>query len=327
MKKALKILLVLVGAFLLINSRDKFRQLILGRTAQAGGDLTVEWGVPSGQPIFNVLNFLPGDKAEKEITIVNNTAIVQPIAVRGIKTAEIGNLPTVLDFTISTNGTDLYGGTAGGKTLAQFFNDSASPDGLFLFNLNPAGSKKVKFSVKFSESADNEFQETSVIFDLIIGISSPVPEQCRYLRFDKIIYGTSHRDFLHGTNSNDLIFGGGGNDWIGGSNGRDCLVGGPGNDVINGSNGNDVILGEAGNDVIDGSNGDDRIFGGEGNDWIGGGNGNDYVEGNEGNDNLRGGNGNDILLGGLGDDIAWGELGNDRCEAEKRYSCEYSFTP
>lgn len=340
MKKTLKISLILLGAFLLISSRDKFRSQILGRNASAVGDLTIDWGVPSGQPLFNIINFLPGEKAEKEIIILNNTSVVQPIGVRGIKTAEIGDLPTVLDFTVSTNGTDLYGGTAGNKTLFQFFNDSAGPDGLFLFNLNPAESKKVKFSVKFLESAGNEFQKTSVIFDLVVGVSSLIPEECRYLRFDKIFYGTSRRDILRGTNGNDLIFGYEGNDIINGSNGNDCLVGGLGNDRIDGSNGDDVLLGNegndyldggngddliiagGGNDLIDGSNGNDRIFGDSGNDRINAGNGDDYVEGGQGNDTLQGENGNDTLLGGADNDRANGGLGNDLCEAEIKTKCE-----
>lgn len=283
--------------------------------AQANGGLTIDWGVPVGQPLFNVPNFLPGDKAEKEITIVNETAVVQPIGVRGIKTTEIGALPTVLDFTISTNSTDLYGGTAGVKTLTQFFNDSLSPDGLFLFNLNPSESKKVKFLVKFSESAGNEFQKTSVIFDLVIGASSSVPEipqECRHLRFDKIIYGTSGKDNLRGTNGNDLIYGLEGNDDINGSNGDDCLIGGPGKDSINGSNGNDIILGGEGDDKIDGSNGNDLIMGGEGDDVINGSNGEDRIFGNEGNDKIYGGNGNDYIEAGSGNDFVDGGNSDDK---------------
>ncbi len=344
MKKIFKVILIFTGVFLLVISKDSFRYQILGRKASAAGGLTVDWGVPAGQPLFDVLNFLPGDEEQREITIENGTDSVQSVGVRSLKTSEIGALADVLEMTISQNGVDLYGGSLGVKTLSQFFNDSAGPDGLFLFNLNPAESRKVKFSVKFLESAGNEFQQTSVVFDLVIGASPSIPEipqECRHLRFDKIIYGTSRRDILHGTNGNDLIFGLEGNDEIEGSNGNDCLVGGDGNDRIYGSNGNDVILGGlgndyldasngsdlvkggAGNDEIEGSNGEDRIFGEEGNDEINAGNGNDYVEGGGGEDTMRGGNGNDILLGGSEYDIARGDLGNDRCEAEKKYKCEY----
>ena len=314
---------------MLVLSKDDLRNQILGRKASAVGGLTVEWGVPADQPLFNVPNFLPGDKEEREITIENGTDLVKSIGVRGLKTSEIGALADVLEITISQNGTDLYGGSLGVKTLAQFFTDSAGPDGLFLFDLNqnpPENSRKVKFSVKFLTSAGNEFQQTSVVFDLVIGAFSSAPEipqECLRLRFDKIIYGTSGNDRLRGTNGNQLIFGLGGNDRVEGSNGNDCLVGGDGNDRIFGSNGNDVILGNEGNDYLDGSNGNDRIFAGSGNDRIDASNGNDYVEGNDGDDRLYGGNSNDELIGGDGSDYANGGLNRDRCEAEKKYKCEY----
>jgi len=324
MKKTLKILLILVGAFLLINSRDKFRQLILGRTAQAVGDLIIDWGVPAGQPIFMVDNFMPGDTETRQVSIFNGASSVKPVAIVGTKTEELANLANVLEIIISQNSTDLYGGSLGTKTLTQFFQESTIPNAIFLFNLNPGESKKINFTVKFQEGAGNSFQKAKVVFDIIIGLYYQIPEECQWIKFSRPpIFGTEKNDVLRGGNGNDLIFGFAGNDRISGSNGDDCLVGGLGIDRIDGSNGNDVILGEAGNDVIDASNGDDRIFGGEGNDRVDASNGNDYVEGNEGDDTLRGGNGNDILLGGLGDDTARGNLGNDRCEAETKYNCEH----
>lgn len=311
-------------------------------TAQAVGDLNINWGVLDGQPIFSVGNFMPGDTEERTVTIFNGALSSKPIAVVGVETEEIKDLADVLEITVSQNGNDLYGGDLGTKTLAQFFQESTIPNAIFLFNINPGESKQLKFKVKFQEGADNSYQGAKVIFNIIIGLYYQVPEECKDIRFSRPpIFGTRRNDVLRGGNGNDLIFGFEGNDRIEGSNGDDCLVGGEGNDRIFASNGNDVILGNEGNDYLDGSNGDDlikggagndtiegsngndRIFGGEGFDIINGGNGNDYVEGNEGNDFLRGGIGNDILLGGLGNDFIWGELGRDRCEAEIKLSCEF----
>ena len=323
MKKALKILLVLVGVFLLISSRNEFRQQILGRTTQAVGDLTINWGVPAGQPIFMVENFLPGETEERIVTIFNGALSTKPIAVVGTKTEELKDLANVLEITVSQNGNDLYGGDLGTKPLAQFFQESTIPNAIFLFNIDPGTSKQVKFKVKFKEDAGNTYQGAKVVFDIIIGLYYQVPEECKDINFTRPpIFGTAGNNILRGTNGNDLIFGFGGSDIISGSNGNDCLVGGAGNDGIFGSNGDDVILGGEGNDYLDGSNGNDRIFGGEGNDVVDASNGNDYVEGNEGNDSLAGGNGNDILLGGPGNDVARGDLGSDHCEAELRLTCE-----
>lgn len=326
---------------MLISSRDKFRQQILGRTAQAIGDLTIDWGVPAGQPIFMVNNFMPGETVERSVTILNGASSGRPVGIVGVKTEELKDLANVLEITISQNGTDLYGGSLGTKTLAQFFQESTIPNAIFLFNLNPGKSKKINFKVKFQEGAGNSYQKAKVVFDILIGLYYQVPEECKDIKFSRPpIFGTQRNDILRGANGNDLIFGFEGNDRIEGSNGNDCLVGGAGNDRIFGSNGNDVILGNegkdyldggngndlikggVGDDTIDGSNGNDIIFGEEGNDRIGAGNGNDYVEGNEGDDDLRGGNGSDILLGGPGNDVARGDLGVDRCEAERKYNCE-----
>ena len=293
-------------------------------TAQAVGDLTINWGVPSGTPIFQVENFLPGETEERIVTIFNGALSTKPIAVVGTKTEELKDLANVLEITISQNGTDLYGGSLGTKTLAQFFQESTIPNAIFLFNIDPGTSKQLKFKVKFQEGADNSYQGAKVIFNIIMGLYYQVPEECKDIKFSRPpIFGTAGNNILRGTNGNDLIFGFGGSDIIFGSNGNDCLVGGAGNDGIFGSNGDDVILGGEGNDYLDGSNGNDRIFSGEGNDVVDASNGNDYVEGNGGNDNLRGRNGNDILLGGLGNDVARGDLGSDRCEAELRLTCEF----
>ena len=292
-------------------------------TAQAVGDLTIDWGVPAGQPIFMVENFLPGETEERMVTIFNGALSTKPIAVVGAETEELKDLADVLEITIFQNGTDLYGGDLGTKTLAQFFQESTIPNAIFLFNIDPGTSKQVKFKVKFKEDAGNTYQGAKVVFDIIIGLYYQVPEECKDINFTRPpIFGTAGNNILRGTNGNDLIFGFGGSDIISGSNGNDCLVGGAGNDGIFGSNGDDVILGGEGNDYLDGSNGNDRIFGGEGNDVVDASNGNDYVEGNEGNDSLAGGNGNDILLGGPGNDVARGDLGSDHCEAELRLTCE-----
>lgn len=330
------LLLIVAGLVSLSGGFNSFRLRFKNSTARAVGDLEIDWGVPSGSPIFVINNLLPGDTEIRQVKITNNAAVLRPVSIRGVKTSETGNLSTVLDFFISENGTELYA-----KTLNQFITESAGINGIPLFTLNPGATKTINFKATFKESADNQFQNTSIVFDLIIGIAAEIPQECRSIQFiGQPIFGTSGNDNLKGTNGNDLIFGFEGNDKINGGNGDDCIVGGPGNDRLDGSNGNDVIFGNEGddkinggngddlifagpgNDVVDGSNGNDKIYSGEGDDNSDGGNGNDYIEGNEGNDTLRGRNGDDILLGGEGTDIARGDLGKDTCEAETKIKCE-----
>ncbi|MDP3987987.1 MAG: calcium-binding protein [Candidatus Levybacteria bacterium] len=340
MKKKLLSIIIL---FLIIGSAIKFGGLEFFKpsTARAVGDLNVNWGVPDGQPIFTVNNFLPGDSEARTVQIINGAGLVRPVGVKGKRVTELKDLADVLDFRISEGGTDLYGGTTGAKTLADFFNESEGIDGIELFSVNPGQTRTINFTVKFPESSGNDFQNANIVFDIIIGIAVEVPQECRNIHFSgNPIFGTQGRDVIRGTNGNDLIFAFEGDDVVNGSNGDDCVVGGPGNDTINnsngndvifgnegndrlnGSNGNDIILGGSGNDTIKGSNGNDQINGNEGNDDVDGSNGNDVILGNEGNDTLRGGNGNDTLLGGLGNDSARGDLGTDTCEAESKTTCE-----
>lgn len=329
-------------------------------TAYAAGDLTIDWGVTTGFPIFTVTGMMPGDVESRPVIVTNNASVTRPVGVRGIPTNDLDGMSQVIDFVISENGTDLYGGTTGAKTLAQFFTDSVGPDGLFLSNLAASSTTTYTFTATFDINANDTYQGAMVIFDLQIGISIHIPEECvnAGIVIENIIFGTVNNDNITGTNDNDLIFGLEGRDKINGSNGDDCIVGGEGNDKLNGSNGRDVVLGQEGDDVVDGSNGVDLLFGGSGNDKMNGtngvdnmfagegddiisasngddyviagpgndkidaGNGADYVEGNEGDDDMKGRNGNDNLIGGADTDRADGGLGTDTCSAETLISCE-----
>lgn len=256
--------------------------LVLGATAQTVGDLTVDWGVPSGNPIFSISNMFPGQTETRTVVISNNATNGRPVAIRSVKTSETGNLSTVMDFEIKDGSNVLYT-----NTLNNFFNDGSEINGIGLFILSPNQSKTITFTGKFKTDADNNFQNTSVVFDLIIGTAFDIPQECKNIKFSgSPIFGTEKKDKLKGTNNNDLIISFEGDDNIDASNGNDCIVGGAGNDKLDGSNGNDIIFGAEGDDNLDGSNGNDKLFG----------------EG--GNDNAKGSN------------------GIDTCEAEKKSSCE-----
>ena len=359
MRRILWITVWLLVITLLFNLNGGLNLFAKTTTIRAVGDLEVDWGVSEGNPIFVVNSIAPGDMETRTVELTNNASVVRPVGVRGVKNSETGDLSTVLHIVISEGGTDLYGGTHGVKTLSEFFEESGGPDGTFLLDMNPSDVKSIDFKVTFDEEASNDFQNKTLVFDLIIGISIEIPSECDGINFEgNPIFGTDGNDRIRGTNGNDLVFALEGNDVVNSSNGDDCVVGGAGNDIINNSNGNDIMLGEegndrlngsngrdiilggdgrdiikasngndvieggSGNDDIEGSNGDDNISGGEGNDNIDGGNGNDTVSGGPGNDNIRGRNGNDTLIGDDGSDSARGDLGTDTCDAEVEISCE-----
>lgn len=359
MKKLITII-IFMGIIAIVTSQtDIIRNLktaFLG-TAYAVGDLLVDWGVPEGSPIFSFNNFAPGDDEEHTVNVSNGAASSRKVGVRGIKTNETGNLSSVLDITISENGTTLYGP----KSMLEFFTDSQDINGIELSTIPSSDNRDYQFSVTFAQNADNEFQGKTLVFDLQIGVvSDDIPQACQGIDFGSRppILGTDGNDRINGTSRNDLIItfegddvvnGRGGNDCIvtgigsdiaRGGSGHDILVGGEGQDRLHGGNGNDQLFGEedndtlygnngndiidagSGNDTVNGGNNNDTIHAGNGNDDVNAGNGNDIVFGENGLDNMRGGNGNDLLDGGNDLDAANGQNGQDTCNAENELNCE-----
>lgn len=342
-KRIFAIIFVLSLIFLITALYGKFNLFAKPSYVYAVGDLTVDWGggVLEGQPIFSVNNMFPGQTESHTVTITNDASSARPVGIRAVQNSDTGNIASKINIIISSGGVDLYGGTLGSKSLADFFADSTLPSFVSLTTLSSGESKSFEINANFDEDANNLFQGKTVNFDIKIGVAVNVPLECSNINFaGDPIFGTENNDTLFGTNGNDLIIGLEGNDNLFGSNGMDCIIGGlgadkinggngkdylfgsDGNDDINGSNNEDQIFGESGNDKINGSNGDDRIFGGSGKDKIDGSNGDDYIEGNEGNDEIKGSNGDDMLLGGLDVDKTNGELGTDSCNGENRISCE-----
>lgn len=158
------VLLLFTGGILYVNGGLRIADKV--SRVEAYGDLVINFGVPPGYPIFVVENMLPGDSEDRNIIITNNGETPHLIIVRGVKTGESGNLSSILDFVISENGSDLYGGTAGVKTLSQFFTDS-TPNGVNLNTVNPGQTKTYNFKASFPQNAGNAFQNTRVVFDLV----------------------------------------------------------------------------------------------------------------------------------------------------------------
>lgn len=290
-------------------------------TVRAVGDLNVIWGVPDGDPIFVVANMLPGDVESRSVDVENNGTESRLVSIRGVKTSETLNFSTVLDFVILEGLTPIYGdgSPTGPKTLDEFFTDSGDINGLPLSSLAPSASTTYTFKVTFDPAAGNEFQNAQVIFDLIIGISFDVPEECQNIEFSgDPIFGTALGDVIDGTEGNDLINGLEGGDAIDGKGGDDCIIGNLGGDYLEGGEGNDVIFGNEGGDTLVGEGGNDLLIGGVDSDTLMGGAGEDILLGNDGHDTLDGGQdkdhleghgGLDTLMGGSQDDFLDGGPG------------------
>lgn len=140
-----------------------------GRNAtrvEASGDLFVTYlGAPLSGPIFDLTDVKPGDCYGREIKVRNDGKKNHKITVTGERTDGEGTDPALdegLVITISENGQVLYDG---GKTLAQFFTDSAA--GLPLSMVNKGYHTSYIFKVCLPFEAGNEYQKKSVVFDLI----------------------------------------------------------------------------------------------------------------------------------------------------------------
>src|SRR3989338_11132254 len=162
--------LILIG---IVAFQNNWFDIFEKKTAYAVGDLNVLWGVPDGDPIFVVSNMLPGDMEQRTVNVLNGASSARDVGIIGVKKEEIASFSSILDFVISENSTEIWGGASGTgpKTLADFFDEVARPSGLFLSTLPDAGSTSYTFKATFPSSAGNEYQNAKVVFDLIIGIS------------------------------------------------------------------------------------------------------------------------------------------------------------
>ncbi len=143
-------------------------------TVHASGDLTVDFHVPPGNPIFTINNMAPGDSQNKNVDVTNNTTTPKLVSVKGIRIGGVGSDPkieTVLELIIKDGSTPVYGNgsSTGPKTLTNFFADSANPDAIFLNIIPASGHKTYNFEITFPTTGGNEFQQKSVIFDLTFG--------------------------------------------------------------------------------------------------------------------------------------------------------------
>jgi hypothetical protein len=164
------VLSLMVGGVFWVNGGVK--NSATAGVVKAFGALTVTF---PHLPLFNVTNAAPGDPPTTEIvSVVNGGPTAQMVAVRGVRTGGTGGDPkieTVLDLTIKEGAVALYGSGSpkGPKTVANFFTDSASVNGILLNTIASGGNKDYTLAVTFPSSAGDDFQGKSVIFDLTFG--------------------------------------------------------------------------------------------------------------------------------------------------------------
>ena len=126
-------------------------------------------------PLFNEANFLPGNSVTRWIKATNNSGESQPIATEAINYPNFPDhqdiseedLSKALEITIrESGGSDLYGGTIGIKTLFNFYQDGET----FLSSVPNTVTTEYEFEIFFPEDKENQWQEKTTHFDILIGI-------------------------------------------------------------------------------------------------------------------------------------------------------------
>jgi len=167
-KHFLRIIILTIAVSGVFYLSGGWERLFNPSTVRAFGDLIVDFHVPVGQPIFSLNNMKPGDGDTKPVDVTNNGSVPRFVSVKGVRTGGNGTDPkieSVLELTIKDGLNLIYGP----KTLADFFTDSNSVNGISLGTLNSLGHKTYNFTVNFPTSANDDFQAKSVTVDLTFG--------------------------------------------------------------------------------------------------------------------------------------------------------------
>lgn len=110
-------------------------------------------------PLFSEADFKPGDAVVRWVKVSNNSGQTMPIAAEAINVFDDG-LGDVLYLEITEDSSTLFDGT-----LAEFFDEGE----YYLSDVANGIQAQYDFSVTFHPEAGNDYQETTLGFDLIVG--------------------------------------------------------------------------------------------------------------------------------------------------------------
>ncbi len=149
--------------------------LFFGGAALAqSDDLIVEFQNGADKPLFNEVNFLPGESVSRWAEVANNSGQVQKVAVEAINISNpvidpgTGELfGDILTLKIEDGSATFYQGT---------FSDFFSAGEFYLRDINPGSSLRFYFTAFFEDSAENKFQGKNLGFDMLIGFQGAESE-------------------------------------------------------------------------------------------------------------------------------------------------------
>jgi len=133
-------------------------------------------------PLFEETDFKPGDSVTRWVKVTNNSSESQNIALEAINypgfpnpdNVPAGDLSRALSIIIrEKDGSDLYGGSTGEKTLFDFyrkFGFNSTYEHVLTYNLSGnGGTITYEFIIAFPSKKANEWQTATTTFDILIG--------------------------------------------------------------------------------------------------------------------------------------------------------------
>ena len=120
--------------------------------------LTVEF---QNTPLFNEVNFLPGDTVTRWIRVANNSGASQEIIIEAINVSDPNSFAPIFNLKIEESSTTIFD-----DTLANFFANSET----ILSSLADGSNTTYELKITFNPTANDDYQNKVLNnFDLLVG--------------------------------------------------------------------------------------------------------------------------------------------------------------
>ncbi|MEK7116709.1 MAG: fibronectin type III domain-containing protein [Patescibacteria group bacterium] len=116
----------------------------------------------SPNPLFEALNFVPGDSKEANITVGNSDTVIRNAYVEAVNISNNGNLASQMNLRILDGSTEIYN-----NNFEAFLNAGPVP----LSSIGTDGSKTYNLKITFLENANDNYQGKTLKFDVCVGFS------------------------------------------------------------------------------------------------------------------------------------------------------------
>ncbi|MFH1657486.1 MAG: fibronectin type III domain-containing protein [bacterium] len=146
--------------------------LLMAGNVSAQSSLVVEF---ENTPLFGNADIKPGDSEIRWIKVTDNSGAMRTIAIEAINFPGFPDINSVPSDDLSRalliairlkGGADLYGGSAGAKTLFEFYQIGE----ISLSDINNGVTEEYEVEIDFPIEKGNEWQGKTTGFDLLVGL-------------------------------------------------------------------------------------------------------------------------------------------------------------